>query len=580
MAPRAAAVAAASALALSAASAAAAPGAGTIDDPIVVDILPYALASTTLGAASDGIDGYDCSPADESGPEVVFAFTLDMQARMSAWVEGDDGTVDVDVHLLTALAVDGGVASGCAARGNAVAEAELDPGTHYVVVDSFGGESQSGPFVLRLDAIGDAWSEREVAAGVTWRARRFESLAGGGQVVHELLVDTKHPDVRIEALPAAGCQTVGAVGSAAGAVAGVNGGYFDVASCAPVSLLVHGGATIATNAKARGAFGLAADGTPAVAVVPAGEPWAGVAEAHGGGPVLVVGGAAEQGDQAWADQGFTSSGFVGKNPRTYAGFDAGGQVHLGTIDGRRSNALGMSLDELASFVASAEIGAGEVVNLDGGGSSTLWIAGATPNGVVNYPSDEPAQELATHPGSRAVSGGFFVFAPPLNHAPRFTTKPVSPAEAGAPWAYDADALDLDVFDVVTFGLGAGPSDMTVDPVTGEVSWAPTVEAPPDVDVVIVASDDHGAATEQSFTLHVTGAVGPGAGGAGGGSAGGPPGAVPDADGGSAADDSGCGCRAGTAASSPAAGLAVWAALATAARLRRRRADSAQRRPRS
>lgn len=54
----------------------------------------------------------------------------------------------------------------------------------------------------------------------------------------------------------------------------------------------------------------------------------------------------------------------------------------------------MSLGELGDALLS--LGASQAMNLDGGGSSALWIAGR----VVNYPSD-PA-------GERAVGNALFV----------------------------------------------------------------------------------------------------------------------------------------------------------------------------
>src|SRR5687767_106266 len=136
----------------------------------------------------------------------------------------------------------------------------------------------------------------------------------------------------------------------------------------------------------------------------------------------------------------------------------------------------MSLDELAAFAAT-ELSATESVNLDGGGSTTMWVAGRTPNGVLNYPSDNADAEEATHSGSRGNSGGFFVFAPPYDHPPRFQTAPVEDAEAGEPYSYDADAIDLDVDDLVAFSLKQAPDGMTVDAESGVVSYAPTEESP-------------------------------------------------------------------------------------------------------
>ncbi|MBW2456636.1 MAG: phosphodiester glycosidase family protein [Deltaproteobacteria bacterium] len=521
----------------------AAPGAGTFDDPVVVDAFPYVIADTTEASPSDEVDFYSCSPnTDETGPERVFAFSLAQAARVTAWVEGDGGSVDVDVHLLSTADLAGGVATDCVARGNVIAEAEMSGGDHFVVVDSYDGEAQAGPFVLHLEAIGDFWIERTMAEGVTWRARRFEDLYGS-QVVHELTVDTQQPDVEIRAIASSGCQTVGALGAAAGAVAGINGGYFG-SGCAPVSLLKESGSLLGTNGVSRGAFGLTTDMTPMVEVVAAGQDWPAAHEAHGGGPTLVVGGVASSGSAAWAAEGFSSSGFIGNNPRTFAGFDDQGISHLGTVDGRRSNAAGMSLDELAAFVASAEVGLSEGVNLDGGGSTTLWIDGATPNGVVNYPSDDPNQEVATHPGSRPNSGGLFVFAPEFNHPPRFQTEPVTDAAADSPYSYDADAIDLDPADVVSYALLEGPAGMTIDGVTGEVSFAPTTASPPSATVTIEAGDDRGAASEQTYTLTIEGGLGGGGGAGGAGGAdggGGGQGGAPT--GGLAGEDDGsCGCR--------------------------------------
>jgi exopolysaccharide biosynthesis protein len=45
----------------------------------------------------------------------------------------------------------------------------------------------------------------------------------------------------------------------------------------------------------------------------------------------------------------------------------------------------MSTSELREFMES--VGAVSALNLDGGGSVTMWIAGFGENGIVNLPSD-------------------------------------------------------------------------------------------------------------------------------------------------------------------------------------------------
>jgi hypothetical protein len=71
-----------------------------------------------------------------------------------------------------------------------------------------------------------------------------------------------------------------------------------------------------------------------------------------------------------------------KHPRTAVGFLPDGTWVLVVVDGRRpSVSVGMNLEELAQFMQS--LGCEQAVNLDGGGSSTLYLYGQ----VVNLPSD-------------------------------------------------------------------------------------------------------------------------------------------------------------------------------------------------
>jgi len=76
-----------------------------------------------------------------------------------------------------------------------------------------------------------------------------------------------------------------------------------------------------------------------------------------------------------------------RHPRTAVAIK-GNRVLLITIDGRNDKAAGMSLFELASLMKW--IGADDCMNLDGGGSTTLWISGFPDGGVINYPSDNNA----------------------------------------------------------------------------------------------------------------------------------------------------------------------------------------------
>jgi exopolysaccharide biosynthesis protein len=87
-----------------------------------------------------------------------------------------------------------------------------------------------------------------------------------------------------------------------------------------------------------------------------------------------------------------------RHPRTAIGIKPNGNVILLTIDGRHENSAGASLHELAKLMNW--LGCSNAINLDGGGSTTLWVADAPGNGVINYPSDNKKWD---HEGERKVA---------------------------------------------------------------------------------------------------------------------------------------------------------------------------------
>jgi hypothetical protein len=77
-----------------------------------------------------------------------------------------------------------------------------------------------------------------------------------------------------------------------------------------------------------------------------------------------------------------------RNPRTMAGVDAQGRILLVAADGRQAgHSAGLSILEAAQVMRS--LGAVTAMNLDGGGSTTMWLEGR----IVNRPSD-PSGERA------------------------------------------------------------------------------------------------------------------------------------------------------------------------------------------
>jgi hypothetical protein len=112
--------------------------------------------------------------------------------------------------------------------------------------------------------------------------------------------------------------------------------------------------------------------------------WTDVADAIGGGPVLV-----RNGRPIYrAGEEFTSDQLLPKHPRTAVGQRADGRVMLVVADGRSRASAGLRTWELA--VEMVRLGAVRAMALDGGGSSTLAFNGR----VLNRPSDGYERSVA------------------------------------------------------------------------------------------------------------------------------------------------------------------------------------------
>lgn len=81
------------------------------------------------------------------------------------------------------------------------------------------------------------------------------------------------------------------------------------------------------------------------------------------------------------EEKFPSDITNGRAPRTAVGLTKDGHVLLLVVDGRQQSSIGMTLLELALYMQ--EWGAVDAMNLDGGGSSEMFVNGK----IVNKPSD-------------------------------------------------------------------------------------------------------------------------------------------------------------------------------------------------
>ena len=88
--------------------------------------------------------------------------------------------------------------------------------------------------------------------------------------------------------------------------------------------------------------------------------------------------------------------YTQRHPRTAIGTDKEGNVYLVVVDGRsKGNAEGVTITELTKICAW--LGMCDAINLDGGGSSSMWTA---EDGTVSYPC---RNKKFDHEGERRVS---------------------------------------------------------------------------------------------------------------------------------------------------------------------------------
>ena len=382
---------------------------GTPADPIAITRFPWVRDLDTRAAASDVLDRYDCAGADESGPELVHRFEVETAGELVAEVL-ESGGADIVLHLLRAAPPAASSAIPCVVRANTRLTHDITPGTWWLVADSYvaAGTVKSGPFKLAVElTVLDAWQVVAVASGLVWKKKVYSYYAGGRQTFNVLEVDPSLAGVLLQPYlrRGGGCIRPSAIGAQQGAIAAMNAGFFDTGpgTCPPLDLVKVDGEVLSYNrltGVAQRSIGWDEDRTTRIAWVDQDRDWPAVVDGLGSYPSLVTAGAVRL--EPDKDTSFYDS----RHPRTAVGMKADGTVLLVVVDGRTSAGVGMTLDALAQHMVN--LGAVDAMNLDGGGSTTLWVRDQSINGVVNHPSDNAT---ADHAGERAVSDVLMVFAP-------------------------------------------------------------------------------------------------------------------------------------------------------------------------
>lgn len=247
------------------------------------------------------------------------------------------------------------------------------------------------------------WKKEKITSGVNLKTFKFhKSLFNSNQNVSILEIKQKRGlsfdlgyDPKI-------LHKTSDFGKQNDALAALNGTFFDIANGGSVDYIRADGIVINENRLSKS--GIRAGHQQSALVFNKGklslEKWNGKQDWEQSlegedimvsGPLLILNRDVEKLDTANA---FNKT----RHPRTAVAITKNNRVLLITVDGRNENSAGMSLFELTKLLRW--LNANDAINLDGGGSTALWINNYMETGLVNFPSDNKKWD---HEGERKVA---------------------------------------------------------------------------------------------------------------------------------------------------------------------------------
>jgi len=249
------------------------------------------------------------------------------------------------------------------------------------------------------------WEREKIAPGLTWKSSHTVLYDSIPQNINILIINLHKREIFLSYNPKKSI-TVSKQATAAGALAAVNAGFFNIMNGGSVTYIRTGGLIADTDTAKK--WTRNANMTGSVLIDKAGNVTIDRAKTNSWydshpeypevlvtGPLLITGKEKTQ---------LPSTPLViNKHPRTSIAKRVKHKIILVTLDGRTDQATGMTLPELTDLMISLHCK--DAVNLDGGGSSTMWISGKPFNGIVNMPCDNRKFD---HAGERAVSDIFII----------------------------------------------------------------------------------------------------------------------------------------------------------------------------
>jgi exopolysaccharide biosynthesis protein len=244
------------------------------------------------------------------------------------------------------------------------------------------------------------WEREKIAPGLTWKSSHTVLNDSIPQNINILIVNLHKREIFLSYNPKKNI-TVSKQATEAGALAAVNAGFFNIKDGGSATYIRTGGKIVDTdtvkkwsrNSNMTGSVLINKKGNVTIARLMSNS-WY---NNHPEYPDVLVTGPLLLSEKEKVQLPLTSL-VTTKHPRTVIGKRGTHKILFITLDGRTDQAIGMTLTELADFMLLLHCK--DAVNLDGGGSTTMWVSGMPFNGVVNMPCDNKKFD---HEGERAVS---------------------------------------------------------------------------------------------------------------------------------------------------------------------------------
>lgn len=249
------------------------------------------------------------------------------------------------------------------------------------------------------------WETKKISENIEVRQMRWPLLYGCAQTVTVAEITPKR-NLEFDIVIADGGATVGEMAQRTKALVGINGSYFSMHKRSAITYLRQGRTVLDTTTTAELALRVTG------AIRTHGRklrimPWNKEIERRyhcRHGSTLASGHLLLYRGQSILLRSSSMGFVVKKHPRSAIALTSRGTVLFVTVDGRHPGyAGGMNLIELRHFLQ--QLGCTDAINLDGGGSTTLWAKGFSTNGVANYPCDNRKFD---HDGERKVANAVVV----------------------------------------------------------------------------------------------------------------------------------------------------------------------------